>query len=161
MINVFETHWWVILNTEKRGLHQNEVLDEVLDKDINFTPLFKSIEDLKIAAAKINSERRVLLITKNKSSICHIWVLKKRLNFQAIQGSEGCASMWTSKPWQAKQLNDRLMMAERAFVDRDGLLGRRWYKHLVCLSLHKNLINVYVIKFWVPNRYSNSDNLQS
>ncbi|KAK1354815.1 Glutamate carboxypeptidase [Heracleum sosnowskyi] len=85
----------------------DDIISEVLEKDINFTPLFKSIEDLKIAATKINSERK------------------------EIQGSKGWASMWKSKPWQVRQLNDRLMMAERAFIDRDGLLKRQWYKHLI------------------------------
>ncbi|CAN6848632.1 unnamed protein product [Brassica oleracea] len=32
---------------------------------------------------------------------------------------------------KARELNDRLMMAERALTDRDGLSGRTWYKHLV------------------------------
>lgn len=41
--------------------------------------------------------------------------------------------------WKAgqklRELNDRLMMAERAFTDRDGLPGRSWYKHLVSIAL--------------------------
>lgn len=32
---------------------------------------------------------------------------------------------------KARELNDRLMMAERSFTDRDGLFERSWYKHLV------------------------------
>ncbi|KAL0729683.1 hypothetical protein Bca4012_025776 [Brassica carinata] len=32
---------------------------------------------------------------------------------------------------KVRELNDRLMMAERALTDRDGLSGRPWYKHLV------------------------------
>lgn len=32
-----------------------------------------------------------------------------------------------------RELNDRLMMAERAFADSDGLFERPWYKHLVSL----------------------------
>ncbi|XP_056858416.1 probable glutamate carboxypeptidase LAMP1 [Raphanus sativus] len=32
---------------------------------------------------------------------------------------------------KVRKLNDRLMMAERALTDRDGLSGRPWYKHLV------------------------------
>lgn len=32
---------------------------------------------------------------------------------------------------RGRELNDRLMMAERAFTDRDGLFGMSWYKHLV------------------------------
>ncbi|CAH8390068.1 unnamed protein product [Eruca vesicaria subsp. sativa] len=32
---------------------------------------------------------------------------------------------------KVRELNDRLMMGERALTDRDGLSGRTWYKHLV------------------------------
>eukprot|EP01018_Ginkgo_biloba_P002099 Gb_06076 [translate_table: standard] len=32
---------------------------------------------------------------------------------------------------QKRALNDRLLMAERAFTDSDGLPGRHWYKHLI------------------------------
>lgn len=32
---------------------------------------------------------------------------------------------------RARILNDRLLLSERAFIDRDGLKGRTWYKHLV------------------------------
>ena len=30
-----------------------------------------------------------------------------------------------------RALNDRLMLAERGFLDVDGLQGRQWFKHLV------------------------------
>lgn len=30
-----------------------------------------------------------------------------------------------------RELNDRLIMTERAFTDRDGLSSRTWYKHLI------------------------------
>lgn len=32
---------------------------------------------------------------------------------------------------KVRELNDRLMMAERALTDRDGLSERPWYKHLI------------------------------
>lgn len=34
-----------------------------------------------------------------------------------------------------RALNDRLIYAERGFLDTDGLEGRRWFKHLVSLPL--------------------------
>lgn len=34
-----------------------------------------------------------------------------------------------------RALNDRLMLAERGFLDADGLQGRKWFKHLVSLKL--------------------------
>lgn len=44
--------------------------------------------------------------------------------------------MWGKEwkdPLKVRELNDRLMMAERAFADCDGLFERPWYKHLVSL----------------------------
>lgn len=35
-------------------------------------------------------------------------------------------------------LNDRLMLAERGFLDTDGLQGRQWFKHLVSSFLSLN-----------------------
>lgn len=48
---------------------------------------------------------------------------------QALEGS--WTAMWKDGQ-KAREVNDRLMMAERAFTDREGLKGRSWYKHLVC-----------------------------
>jgi Transferrin receptor-like dimerisation domain len=48
-----------------------------------------------------------------------------------------------------RELNDRLIMAERAFIDGQGLSGREWHKHLVLfpyffviilLPFHESLI---------------------
>jgi len=38
---------------------------------------------------------------------------------------------WRKDPIKIRDLNDRLMMAERAFTDPEGLFERPWYKHLV------------------------------
>ena len=41
-------------------------------------------------------------------------------------------SLKTSKyTLKVREINDRLMMAERAFTNREGLVGRPWYKHMV------------------------------
>ena len=34
-------------------------------------------------------------------------------------------------PLKMRALNDRLMLAERGFLDTDGIKGREWFKHLV------------------------------
>lgn len=52
---------------------------------------------------------------------------------QAINKAKGWASIWKKDHPKVREVNDRLMMAERAFTDPDGLIGRTWYKHLVCL----------------------------
>ncbi|OVA08527.1 Protease-associated domain [Macleaya cordata] len=84
-----------------------ELEDQILKKSISFIPLYKSIRELKKAATKINKQRK------------------------ALEESNGWASMWRKDPFKVRELNDRLMMAERAFTDRDGLPGRPWYKHLI------------------------------
>ncbi|XP_057500248.1 probable glutamate carboxypeptidase LAMP1 isoform X1 [Actinidia eriantha] len=84
-----------------------ELKRELSDKGISLTPLFKSIDELKKATMKINTQRK------------------------AMEENKGWTSMWKKEPWKVRELNDRLMMTERAFTDRDGLSGRPWYKHLI------------------------------
>ncbi|KAK6136594.1 hypothetical protein DH2020_029664 [Rehmannia glutinosa] len=79
---------------------------EVLNGGVTLVPLLKSINDLEKAAIKINDERK------------------------ALMESKGWTSMWKDDR-KVRELNDRLMMAERAFTDREGLPGRPWYKHLI------------------------------
>jgi N-acetylated-alpha-linked acidic dipeptidase len=49
------------------------------------------------------------------------------------------AENWSLKTRQytlkVREINDRLMMAERAFTNREGLAGRPWYKHMVSRAL--------------------------
>jgi N-acetylated-alpha-linked acidic dipeptidase len=48
------------------------------------------------------------------------------------------AENWSLKTRQytlkVREINDRLMMAERAFTNREGLAGRPWYKHMIYAS---------------------------
>ncbi|PHU09893.1 hypothetical protein BC332_21753 [Capsicum chinense] len=39
---------------------------------------------------------------------------------------------------EVRELNDRLIMTERAFTDRDGLPSRTWYKHLIYAPTRHN-----------------------
>ncbi|XP_059433343.1 probable glutamate carboxypeptidase LAMP1 isoform X2 [Corylus avellana] len=80
---------------------------EISDKNISLTPLFKSIEELQKAAATVINQRK------------------------AIEERKGWASIWNKDHLKVRELNDRLMMAERAFTDQDGLSQRSWYKHLI------------------------------
>lgn len=81
--------------------------DELSDKGLNLIPLFKAIEDFRGAATKIN------------------------IDVEAIKESSSWSSIWKEYRMRVRELNDRLMMAERAFADPDGLFGRSWYKHLI------------------------------
>lgn len=78
------------------------------NEDISLSPLFKSIEELRKAATKINRQREAVQ-----------------------QQNKDWQSIWKRDSSKLRELNDRLMMAERAFTDHDGLLGRSWYKHLI------------------------------
>lgn len=80
--------------------------DEISNKDINLSPIFKSIKGLEKAAIKIDSQRKEIEAGKG-------WITGKKDHLRV------------------RELNDRLMMAERAFTDRDGLFGMSWYKHLI------------------------------
>ncbi|KAI3892430.1 hypothetical protein MKX03_012648 [Papaver bracteatum] len=84
-----------------------ELEAQILGNSVSLLPLYKSIQELKKAAIKINKQKKVLKDRKN-------WT-----------------TLWGSDHLKARELNDRLMMAERAFTDRDGLPGRSWYKHLI------------------------------
>ncbi|XP_023735945.1 probable glutamate carboxypeptidase LAMP1 isoform X1 [Lactuca sativa] len=88
-------------------------------KSISLVPLFKSIEKMRTAVIQINNEIK--------------------LKFQEIKEKQNkrwasLALIWKEKDdeaWKAREMNDRLMMAERALTDREGLPGRAWYKHLI------------------------------
>ncbi|KAG0459548.1 hypothetical protein HPP92_022676 [Vanilla planifolia] len=82
------------------------VENELLGKPVNLAPLYKSIEDFKEAASKVENHRKLL---ERKD-----WL-----------------SYWKKDPFKVRELNDRLMMTERAFTDPQGLFGRPWYKHLI------------------------------
>lgn len=80
---------------------------ELVNKGLTLAPLLKSINELKEAAIKIGDERK------------------------ALERGKGWASIWKVDGQKVRELNDRLMMTERAFTDREGLSGRSWYKHLI------------------------------
>ncbi|XP_051150413.1 probable glutamate carboxypeptidase LAMP1 [Andrographis paniculata] len=87
---------------------------EVSSRHITLDPLLESINELERAAMKINDERKELQRTK-------LWI-RSRGNVQKV-----------------REVNDRLMMAERAFTDADGLPGRSLFKHLIYApSKHNN-----------------------
>uniref|UniRef100_A0A0E0DZ27 glutamate carboxypeptidase II n=1 Tax=Oryza meridionalis TaxID=40149 RepID=A0A0E0DZ27_9ORYZ len=76
---------------------------------VSFAPLHKSIDQLRKAANKIHKEK-MMLQAEN-------WSLKTRA--------------YTVK---VRDINERLMMAERGFINREGLDGRPWYKHMIYAS---------------------------
>ncbi|KAK7245471.1 hypothetical protein RIF29_40317 [Crotalaria pallida] len=95
------------LSYAKELKHSVENLeDEISNKNISLSPIIKSIKELEKAAIKINNQRK------------------------EIEASKGW-TIWKKDHLKVREINDRLMMAERAFIDRDGLFGMSWYKHLI------------------------------
>ncbi|KAL4300093.1 hypothetical protein AHAS_Ahas17G0166400 [Arachis hypogaea] len=86
-------------------LNVKNLEDEISNKDMNLSPILKSIKELEKAAIKINDQRK------------------------EIEASKGWRT-WKEYQMKVRDVNDRLMMAERAFTDRDGLLGMTWHNHL-------------------------------
>lgn len=62
--------------------------------------------------------------------------------------------MCKKDPRKVREWNDRLMKAEQAFIDRDGLSGRPCSKHLVCFSLLKCGISELIEYSFVSNWFN-------
>ncbi|KAK7392743.1 hypothetical protein VNO78_21190 [Psophocarpus tetragonolobus] len=82
----------------------NNILSNLIDKRISLNPLNTSIQEFASAAKEVNDE-------------------SKKLRFQGTSDR--------SIDMKMRALNDRLMLAEKGFLDADGLQGRQWFKHLV------------------------------
>uniref|UniRef100_A0A1D1Z5S5 Putative glutamate carboxypeptidase 2 n=2 Tax=Anthurium amnicola TaxID=1678845 RepID=A0A1D1Z5S5_9ARAE len=87
----------------------NELEHMVLGIPISFTPLYRSIEELSKAAEGINYQKKALEASKRQRNLLKV-----------------------------TDLNDRLMMAERAFTSPEGLFERPWYKHLIYAPSKRN-----------------------
>uniref|UniRef100_A0A0D9YET7 glutamate carboxypeptidase II n=1 Tax=Oryza glumipatula TaxID=40148 RepID=A0A0D9YET7_9ORYZ len=86
-----------------------DINKRLLGVPVSSSPLQKSIAEFKRAALQMDSEMKTR----------KVW------------------NPWRNNPLKVRDLNERLMMTERAFTDREGLSGRPWYKHLIYApSLH-------------------------
>jgi hypothetical protein len=65
-------------------------------------------------------------------AICLLWI--QELN--QLDMHDGYGLM------RRRLLNDRLLLAERSFLQAEGLQGRAWYKHLVSNPWHYYSITV-------------------
>ncbi|XP_061372119.1 probable glutamate carboxypeptidase AMP1 [Gastrolobium bilobum] len=84
-------------------LYKN-ILSNLLDQQISLHPLTMSIQEFASAAKEANNESKKL----------------------RLQETAGCFV-----DMKKRAFNDRLMLAEKGFLDADGLKGRKWFKHLV------------------------------
>lgn len=79
-------------------------LNELLEGDVSLHPIISAIQELEDAAKQVEYEMKEM---REEEDGGHVSVLKRRM------------------------LNDRLMLAERGFLDSEGIQGRQWFKHLV------------------------------
>ncbi|KAI9090601.1 hypothetical protein K1719_028454 [Acacia pycnantha] len=79
-------------------------LSNILDQSISLQPLTTAIQDLASAVKEFDDELNALRLQEAADCFVHS---KKRA------------------------LNDRLMLAEKGFLDPNGLRERNWFKHLV------------------------------
>ncbi|XP_020239789.1 probable glutamate carboxypeptidase PLA3 [Cajanus cajan] len=82
----------------------HNILSNLLDNRISLDPLTSSIQEFASAAKEANDE-------------------SKKLRLQETPDS--------SLDMKMRAFNDKLMLAEKGFLDVDGLRGRQWFKHLV------------------------------
>lgn len=78
-------------------------------KSITVAPLFSAIKDLHLSTYQLTDE----------------------LNILEQEGLEKLSELSSDLLYSRRELNDRLLRAERAFLDSDGIPGASWYKHLV------------------------------
>lgn len=80
------------------------VLDDMLEGRASLLPITSSVQRLLTIAKQVEEEAKKL---RQNWASSDLEELKKRM------------------------LNDRLMLAERGFLDADGLQGGQWFKHLI------------------------------
>ncbi|KAK2988846.1 hypothetical protein RJ640_020210 [Escallonia rubra] len=80
------------------------VLRSMLEGLISLHPITDAIRQFEAAAKEADEESKKL---REQDAVVDVLILKKRT------------------------LNDRLMFAERGFLDAEGLEGRKWFKHLI------------------------------
>ncbi|XP_022766886.1 probable glutamate carboxypeptidase AMP1 [Durio zibethinus] len=92
------------LSYAEQLMEHKDTLSSFLDANVSLTPLATSIQELASAAKRVNDEAKSLMEQEFPGDVL---ALKMRA------------------------LNDRLMLAERGFLDRDGIKGREWFRHLI------------------------------
>ncbi|KAF5799389.1 putative glutamate carboxypeptidase [Helianthus annuus] len=84
--------------------NHTQSLYKLIKGDVSLHPITSAIEELADVAKQVEDEIKKI---KDEEAEGRVSDLKRRV------------------------LNDRLMFAERGFLDSDGIRGRQWFKHLV------------------------------
>lgn len=92
------------LSYAKQLQEYKDAYSRVLDGNISLTPLATSIQEFTSAAKQANEETKKLMEQEFTNDLLALKI---------------------------RALNDGLMLAERGFLDTDGIKGREWFKHLI------------------------------
>ncbi|KAG4137776.1 hypothetical protein ERO13_D07G092700v2 [Gossypium hirsutum] len=92
------------LSYAKQLQEYKDAFSRVLDGNISLTPLATSIQEFTSAAKQASEETKKLMEQEFTNDLLALKI---------------------------RALNDRLMLAERGFLDTDGIKGREWFKHLI------------------------------
>ncbi|KAF8117396.1 hypothetical protein N665_0011s0112 [Sinapis alba] len=83
-----------------------DALSKLLEGKVSVDPLSVAIHEFSLVAKEVADEA-------------------KRLKEQAYSKKDVAAAA------KRRELNDRMMLAERGFLDSEGIKGKEWFKHLV------------------------------
>ncbi|GKB81987.1 probable glutamate carboxypeptidase LAMP1 [Tanacetum coccineum] len=79
----------------------------------------------------------VLFSIADDENSCHIDYELYVYEIQEIKENKGGAFMWKDQPWKLREMNDRLMMAERALTDREGCVPNNAHTYLQYFVSHQ------------------------
>nr|XP_016451838.1 PREDICTED: probable glutamate carboxypeptidase 2 isoform X1 [Nicotiana tabacum] len=83
--------------------------------------------ELQKSAEQLEAE-----ISVNGIKLVPLYASIEKLRKAAIKIEDDIKALKAKRSWESvRELNDRLIMTERAFTDKDGLSSRTWYKHLI------------------------------
>nr|GMC88756.1 probable glutamate carboxypeptidase 2 [Ipomoea batatas] len=111
------------LSYARQLLGYTHILTEKLGGSFSLHPITDAIQEFMAAATEIEEEVKVL----EKMLSCKL---------SEDETMDGLCIL------KRRMLNDRLIFAERGFLDGDGLPGKQWFKHLVygpCTNHESNL----------------------
>lgn len=119
-----------------------ELEGKLLGTPISFAPLHQSIEELSKAAEKINEQKKVSPRISEQTTTTTFFLLRILYHMGCVPQALQSSKWKKNRSLKVRELNDRLMMAERAFKSAEGLPGRPWYKHLVGPPPQSGLLEV-------------------
>ncbi|THF98206.1 hypothetical protein TEA_016569 [Camellia sinensis var. sinensis] len=131
-------------------LEYTNMLSNLLEGSASVHPITASIQELATAAKEAEEEAKYIKCPVKKHEYGHekcmlheidnggkCWLcfasgdVVKTQDTQIMAKLRGEETLGNVLVLKKRTLNDRLMSAERGFLDGEGLQGRQWFKHLV------------------------------